>query len=80
MKPEPAHLKQKTRKGSRSKDKRFAVVASWKFHSGDSHNPCLLKTLAEFVSPAGKKRNNCTEISANPANFEGFNGEKGAGN
>jgi hypothetical protein len=25
------------------------------FHSGGSHNPCLLKTLAEFVSPAGKK-------------------------
>jgi hypothetical protein len=78
MKPEPGHLKQKTRKGSRSKDKdkRFAVIASWNSIPGDSHNPCLLKTLAEFVPPAGKKRKNCTEISADSGHFEGFDGEK----
>jgi len=50
------------------------------FHSGDSHNPCLLKTLAEFVSPAGIQRKNCTEISANSGHFEGFDGEEGAKN
>jgi hypothetical protein len=68
MKPEPGHPKHK-----------FENIRSRRqleFHSGDSHNPCLLKTLAEFVSPAGKKRKDCTEISAIPAHSEGFDGEK----
>jgi hypothetical protein len=72
MKPKPGQLSIRLEK--------IRVRRQSEFHPGDSHKPCLLKTLAEFASAAGEKRKNCTEISADSGHSEGFDGEKGTEN